>query len=187
MLDHCSISHKGGIVLWSRSFTPDAAQLASSSASPVNSLIREALIEGKTADQKYEKDGYAVKWTFVNDLELIFVVAYQRILQLTYVDDLLNALKHLFVKYFQPFLAAFVASLHALNSAKDVASQATSWDFGKAFEGWDTIFDKVLRGLEEKAANERKSRLKAPSRPVIEDSSTPPSDDQSTGTYHLYL
>ena len=71
------------------------------------------------------------------------------------MDDLLNALKHLFVKYFQPFLAAFVASLHALNSAKDVASQATSWDFGKAFEGWDTIFDKVLRGLEEKAANVR--------------------------------
>jgi hypothetical protein len=65
----------GGIVLWSRSFTPDAAQLASSSASPVNSLIREALIEGRTAEDRYEKDGYAVKWTFVNDLELIFVVS----------------------------------------------------------------------------------------------------------------
>ena len=92
MLDHCSISHKGmvalktfaifqlnfligGIVFWSRSFTPDAAQLASSSASPVNSLIREALIEGRTTDEKYEKDGYAVKWSFVNDLELIFVVS----------------------------------------------------------------------------------------------------------------
>jgi signal recognition particle receptor subunit alpha len=61
-------------VLWSRSFTPEAAQLASSPASPVNSLIREALIEGRTTDEKYERDGYAVKWTFVNDLELIFVV-----------------------------------------------------------------------------------------------------------------
>jgi signal recognition particle receptor subunit alpha len=40
----------------------------------VNSLIREALIEGRTAEEKYEKDGYAVKWTFFNDLELIFVV-----------------------------------------------------------------------------------------------------------------
>lgn len=92
MLDHCSISHKGsstclaftgvhdlilvvgGIVLWSRSFTPAAAQAAASSSSPVNSLIREALIEGRTAEDKYEKDGYAVKWSFVNDLELIFVV-----------------------------------------------------------------------------------------------------------------
>lgn len=75
MLDHCSISHKGGVVLWSRSFTPDAARLASSSASPVNSLIREALIEGRTTEEKYQKDGYALKWTFVNDLELIFVVS----------------------------------------------------------------------------------------------------------------
>jgi hypothetical protein len=40
----------------------------------VNSLIRDALIEGKTADDNYEKDGYAVRWTFFNELELIFVV-----------------------------------------------------------------------------------------------------------------
>ena len=64
----------GGIVLWSRSFTPAASQLASSVASPVNSLVRDALIEGKTTDDHYEKDGYAVRWTFFNELELIFVV-----------------------------------------------------------------------------------------------------------------
>ena len=67
-------------MLWSRSFTPAIAQLASSSASPVNSLIREALIEGRTTEEKYEKDGYAVKWTFVNELELIFVVRYSSFL-----------------------------------------------------------------------------------------------------------
>ncbi|KIM87558.1 hypothetical protein PILCRDRAFT_63420 [Piloderma croceum F 1598] len=182
MLDHCSISHKGGIVLWSRSFTPDAAQLAASSSSPVNSLIREALIEGRTTDEKYEKDGYAVKWSFVNDLELIFVVAYQRILQLTYVDDLLAALKTLFIKLFEPFLATFVASLHALSSGKVVSAAgevATQWSFVKAFEGWDKIFDKLLRGLEDKAAQDRKSRLRNTTRSVDVDS-TPPSDDVST-------
>jgi hypothetical protein len=40
----------------------------------MNSLVREALIEGRTTDSDYEKDGYAIKWTFFNDLELIFVV-----------------------------------------------------------------------------------------------------------------
>jgi hypothetical protein len=45
-----------------------------------------------------------------------------------------------------------VTSLHAINNAKTVASEVTSWDFLKAFEGWDTIFDKLLRGLEDKAA-----------------------------------
>lgn len=64
----------GGIILWSRSFTPAAEQLAASSASPVNSLIRDVLIEGRAAENNYEKDGYAIKWSFVNDLELIFVV-----------------------------------------------------------------------------------------------------------------
>jgi signal recognition particle receptor subunit alpha len=37
-------------------------------------LIRDALIEGRNSEKGFEKDGYAVKWTFVNDLELIFVV-----------------------------------------------------------------------------------------------------------------
>ncbi|KAF8969901.1 signal recognition particle binding protein [Flammula alnicola] len=179
MLDHCSISHKGGIVLWSRSFTPDAAHLASSSSSPVNSLIREALIEGRTAEEKYEKDGYAVKWTFVNDLELIFVVAYQRILQLTYVDDLLAAMKRLFIQYFEPFVAAFVASLHSINNVKAAAVQGSTWDFAKTFERWDVIFDKLLKGLEEKAAQDRKSRLRTTVRPPIETCS-PPSDEHDT-------
>ncbi|KAI0282196.1 P-loop containing nucleoside triphosphate hydrolase protein [Russula aff. rugulosa BPL654] len=169
MLDHCSIMHKGGIVLWSRSFTPEASQLASSSASPVNSLIRDTLIEGRTAEQKYEKDGYAVRWTFVNDLELIFVVAYQRILQLTYVDDLLGALKTVFVELFRPFIAAFVASLRAANNTavalSNSASDPTRWNFAKAFEGWDATFDKLLKGLENKAAEDRKSRLRPTARP----------------------
>ncbi|KAG6379125.1 SRP54-type protein [Boletus reticuloceps] len=183
MLDHCSISHKGGVVLWSRSFTPEASHITSSAASPVNSLIREALIEGRTTEEKYEKDGYAVKWTFVNDLELIFVVAYQRILQLTYVDDLLTAMKALFIKLFEPFLATFVASLHAMNNGKQAPCTArdpsASWNFAKAFEGWDKLFDKLLKGIEEKAAQERKSRL----RPVTyaePSTPSPPSDDLGT-------
>lgn len=138
-------------MLWSRSFTPEASHLASSSASPVNSLIREALIEGRTTDEKYEKDGYAVKWTFVNDLELIFVVAYQRILQLTYVDELLVALKTLFMKMFEPFLATFVTSLHKVNAKTTAAKESpTSWNFSKVFERWDQVFDKLLRELEDK-------------------------------------
>jgi len=76
----------GGVVLWSHSFTPEASHIASTATSPVNSLIREALIEGRTAEQKYEKDGYAVKWTFVNDLELIFVVQSSYLLLLTYTE-----------------------------------------------------------------------------------------------------
>lgn len=63
-------------MLWSRSFTPTAAQAVSNSAtSPVNSLIRDVLVEERSGHDKYEKDGYAIKWTFMNELELIFVVS----------------------------------------------------------------------------------------------------------------
>ncbi|KAJ3728749.1 signal recognition particle binding protein [Lentinula raphanica] len=183
MLDHCSISHKGGLVLWSRSFTPEASHIASSAASPVNSLIREALIESRATGEKYEKDGYAVKWTFVNDLELIFVVAYQRILQLTYVDELLAAMKALFVKLFQPFLSTFVASLHAgSNNTVSAVSAVTSLNFSSAFEGWDKYFEALLKKLEDKAVQDRKSRLRGPAytQPVTE--SPPLSDDQTEPT-----
>ncbi|KAI0079993.1 signal recognition particle binding protein [Panus rudis PR-1116 ss-1] len=177
MLDHCSISHKGGIVLWSRSFTPAAAQTAASSTSPVNSLIREALIEGRTAEDKYEKDGYAVKWTFVNDLELIFVVAYQRILQLTYVEELLATMKALFVKLFEPFLTTFIASLHTASKGNISNTSHATWNFASAFEGWDGMFDKLLHGLESKSAQDRKARFR-PVQNATEPS--PPSDDLST-------
>lgn len=68
------------------------------------------------------------------------------------MDELLVALKTLFVKYYEPIIAAFVASLHALNSAKATALEPTSWNFATAFEKWDGIFDNVLRGLEDKVS-----------------------------------
>ena len=92
MLDLCSISHKGGIVLWSRAFTPDAERLAASPASPLNSLVRDALVEGRSSDEKYEKDGYAVSWTFVNELELIFVVCHASVLFALFVRALSGSL-----------------------------------------------------------------------------------------------
>lgn len=146
-------------MLWKRSFTPAAESLAASAASPVNSLVREALIDSRAgSDAKYEKDAYAIKWSFVNDLELIFVVAYQRILQLTYVDDFIAALKALFVKLYEPFLRSFVASLHAA-SAGVVPVDAVLWDFATALQGWDTYFDQVLKKFEDRAAQVRAHAL----------------------------
>ena len=90
-------------------------------------------------------------------------VAYQRILQLTYVDDLLAALKTLFVKLFQPFLTSFVASLHAnANGGTIVTAQPPNWNFQEAFKGWDKVFDRVLRELEGKANQVHETCLNDP-------------------------
>jgi signal recognition particle receptor subunit alpha len=108
-------------------------------------------------------------------------------------------MKALFIKLFEPFLATFVASLHAMNKGKltslPTRDTTSLWNFAKAFDGWDKVFDKLLRGFEEKAAmvldlctmadvclldvQERKSRF----RPVTHTEQinlSPPSDDFST-------
>jgi signal recognition particle receptor subunit alpha len=86
-------------------------------------------------------------------------VAYQRILQLTYVEELLETIKTLFVQLFEPFLVAFVASLRAVNTGKTIAIEAAkSWNFQEVFEKWDKVFDKVLQGLELKDAKASSKR-----------------------------
>jgi signal recognition particle receptor subunit alpha len=71
----------------------------------------------------------------------------------------LGALKTVFVELFRPFVAAFVASLRAANNTaialSNSVSEPTRWNFTKAFEGWDATFDKLLKGLENKAAEVR--------------------------------
>lgn len=79
-------------------------------------------------------------------------MVYQRIVQIAYAEELLDILKASFVKYFEPFLVAFVASLHALNSAKAVALEPSSWNFAEAFKGWDRRFDELLHSLEDKVS-----------------------------------
>jgi hypothetical protein len=39
-----------------------------------------------------------------------------------------------------------------MNTAKVAAGQVATWNFAKALDGWDNVFDKVLKGLEDKSA-----------------------------------
>jgi signal recognition particle receptor subunit alpha len=124
-------------------------------------------------------------------------VVYQRILQLTYVEELLETVKTLFVQLFEPFLVAFVTSLHAVNTGKAVAVEAAkSWNFREVFEKWDKVFYKVLQGLELKhakaslhrhlknfahlVAQDRHARHRPSSQQSVVEPNLPP-DDMSTG------
>ncbi|KAF9349465.1 hypothetical protein BGX34_001789 [Mortierella sp. NVP85] len=86
MLDFFTIATKGGLVLWSKAYG-----LSKSSSTPINGLIQEVLIEERSSSQVYYKDNYALKWTFANDLDLIFIAVYPKALGLTYIDTLLKA------------------------------------------------------------------------------------------------
>nr|XP_018259819.1 signal recognition particle receptor subunit alpha [Kwoniella dejecticola CBS 10117]OBR81977.1 signal recognition particle receptor subunit alpha [Kwoniella dejecticola CBS 10117] len=152
MLDHVSISHQNGLILWSRSFTPTFASLVQTSASPVNALIKEAFIEGKARNEEegFEKDGYSVRWTMENGLGLVFVVVFPALLPLTYIPELLQRTKQLFVSLFQPYLQSLIDSLAA---GTLVLSSASATALGALKESivenrWEAIFDRCLKSLE---------------------------------------
>lgn len=90
MLDLFSIFSKGGIVLWcfqgtSQIFTPS-----------VNALIKSVILQERSGNKTFEHESLRLQYKLDNEFELVFVVAYQKILQLLYVDKLLNDVQLLF-------------------------------------------------------------------------------------------
>ncbi|GAA5830850.1 hypothetical protein JCM11251_001097 [Rhodosporidiobolus azoricus] len=201
MLDSFSILTQGGLVLWSRSFTP--------SPSPFDALIREALIEqrasstttsatggGTTSNDavsRWDKDAHSLLWLLANDLDLIFCCAYQRILSLPYVADLLVAVRKAFLKAYGETVRALVESS---SKGRDVpavgAGKGTFGLFGEkgwtgVWEGWEETFNRILREFESEAA--RGSRTKrivsssstqAPATPSSASEATTPALDAPT-------
>ncbi|XP_012215278.1 signal recognition particle receptor subunit alpha homolog isoform X1 [Linepithema humile] len=84
MLDLFTIFSKGGIVLWCFQSTSQIF------APSVNALIRSVILQERTGNHSFEHDSLRLQYKLDNEFELIFVVAYQKILQLSYVDKFLN-------------------------------------------------------------------------------------------------
>ncbi|KAK2646812.1 hypothetical protein Ddye_022007 [Dipteronia dyeriana] len=95
MLEQLLIFTRGGLILWTCKELGNALK-----GSPIDTLIRSCLLEERSGAASYNYDApgaaYTLKWTFHNDLGLVFVAVYQRILHLLYVDDLLAMMKHSF-------------------------------------------------------------------------------------------
>ncbi|KAI3874127.1 hypothetical protein MKX03_029803 [Papaver bracteatum] len=101
MLEQLLIFTRGGLILWTCKELGDALK-----GSPIDTLIRSCLLEERSADSSYHYEApgaaYTLKWTFNNDLGLIFVAVYQKILHLLYVDDLLSMVKKEFSEIYDP-------------------------------------------------------------------------------------
>ncbi|XP_049874961.1 signal recognition particle receptor subunit alpha [Pectinophora gossypiella] len=100
MLDLFSIFSKGGIVLWcfqstSEIFTPS-----------VNALIRSVILQERSGNNTFGHAALTLQYKLDNEFELVFVVAYQRILQLAYVDKLLSDVQREFRDKYKNELAA---------------------------------------------------------------------------------
>ncbi|XP_062209534.1 uncharacterized protein LOC133911345 [Phragmites australis] len=99
MLEELLIFTRGGLILWSSCRALGGAALK---GSPIDALIRSCLLEERSADASFSQDNHALKWTFHNELGLVFVAVYQRMLHLLYVDDLLAAVRKEFSQIYDP-------------------------------------------------------------------------------------
>ncbi|ORY08425.1 P-loop containing nucleoside triphosphate hydrolase protein [Basidiobolus meristosporus CBS 931.73] len=160
MIDLITVLTKSGIVLWSKSY-------ASIQGSPINSLVKEVLIEERGGDNTYTRDSYVLNWTFANELDLVFVIVNQKILQLTYIDELLETVKQVFCK--------------AYGQEVKLQGELPVIEF-------DNKFETILQHVESKDAQARKSRV--PKRfeetkkfnNTLEGSKVKPASKQETGT-----
>ncbi|KAL5545243.1 hypothetical protein UlMin_009027 [Ulmus minor] len=101
MLEQLLIFTRGGLILWSCKELGNALR-----GSPIDTLIRSCLLEERSGAASYNYDApgaaYTLKWSFHNDLGLVFVAVYQRILHLLYVDELLAMVKREFSEIYDP-------------------------------------------------------------------------------------
>lgn len=165
MLDHFSILTRSGLVLWSKSFTPAIPSETNGIIAnhPVDALIRSAFLEDRLASDKYEREGYSLQWSLVNDVELVFVVVYQRILQLSYVPQLLASIKEAFLQFFKPFVIALREATQPHKGSTSSSSNMNAVrrlkkEFDTRLQEWETTFLKILRGLEREAAQQSRRK-----------------------------
>ncbi len=94
MIDYFCIFTTTGLILWSKSF-------CELTGNPVNKMVKEMILAERSNEKQFTDGPYMLKWTLSNDLGLVFVVVYQRILQLMYTDDLLASVKRAFTATFE--------------------------------------------------------------------------------------
>merc|ERR1712042_320561 len=85
MLDFFTIFSKGGLVLWNYSILT-----VGEFTSPVNELIKTVILQERGGSGRFNHGQLAIQYKLDNEFELVFVVGYQNILNLSYIDKLLT-------------------------------------------------------------------------------------------------
>ena len=58
--------------------------------SPVNALIKSVILQERGSLESFTQESLTLKYKLDNEFELVFVVAYQKFLRLSYVDKFLS-------------------------------------------------------------------------------------------------
>lgn len=127
-------------------------------------------IQERTGNSSYEHDGLVLQYKLDNEFELIFVVAYQKILQLSYVDKFLNDIqlefrdkyknelsnKDYFYQY--DFSERYKSILQAVENWSKAQAKVPKQmrSFEESFKSKKTVASMIERKGEEKPAPKKK-------------------------------
>ncbi len=99
MFEYVCIFTTGGVVLWYKAFC-ELKQFEL-----LNMFIKNILLEDKQSTKtQYNFQDCVLKWQVQNDLNLVFAIIYKEILQLAFVEDLLDMIRYEFVTKVYPTL-----------------------------------------------------------------------------------
>lgn len=136
MLDLFTIFSKSGIVLWYFQGTSDLF------TSTVNDLIKNVILQERAVQSVWNNNSLSLQYKLDNEFELVFVVAYQNILKLTYIDKFLTEIQLRFRdKYKQAIQSCQFAN-----------------DFGDFKQDFDEILESCEREAEQLAQVQKKPR-----------------------------
>ncbi len=122
MLDQCIIFTKSGLVLWETT-------LAKLRGNPVEKLIHSVLMGDRVGDKQFTVDTYTLKWCLDNKLDFVILIVHQKILTLTYVDELLEKVKKVSDKSIRKYtIAGEVGYLELLAKGKCWVRQWRMYD-----------------------------------------------------------
>lgn len=92
MFEYVCIFTTGGVVLWYKAFC-ELKQFEL-----LNMFIKNILLEDKQSTRtQYNFQDCVLKWRVQNDMNLVFAIIYKEILQLAFVEDLLDMIRYEFV------------------------------------------------------------------------------------------
>jgi len=110
MLDFFTIFSKSGLVLWYYAFQ----DVKGNFTDPVNAFIKSVILQERGGSAAFVHGTVQMKYMQDNEFELIFVVGYQKILTLSYVDKLIDDVHRSFRdRYRQQLLDGTLAMLTA--------------------------------------------------------------------------
>ncbi|XP_059813203.1 signal recognition particle receptor subunit alpha isoform X1 [Hypanus sabinus] len=183
MLDFFTIFSKGGIVLWC------FQGVSSPFSGTVNALIRSVILQERGGSNSFTHEALTLKYKLDNEFELLFVVGYQKILTLTYIDKFIDDIHMLFRDKYRNqlqqrgVLGLLSGSFDFLDDFKGLLRAAEERTRGKApsvmktFEQSDKSKKTVKSMIETRGEKGKESKKNKKEAPVPE---APPAEKKPT-------